>query len=287
MARGKRSANGGRISALRLYGKRALDYALPKKCALCGEVICVYDGGELCPPCLAAYSKRLAERCPVCRKDAASCACSRLRAKNLGAGVTALGFYKTSGDEIGRLVYSFKHDYSRDLTRFFARSLAARIMRSDGSRAKDALIAFPPRSPAARRKYGFDHARGLAKDTARFLGAAFCPALRRTKGGEQKALGAKEREENAADAFEVADKYADAIAGREVILVDDVATTGATLASAAKALRDAGASDVRFAVLFVAADKPQSERDGIWFEDSDAPDAESDSFDPLADDVGF
>lgn len=275
---------GKRRLALNSAGKRALDYLLPKKCPLCGEIISVYDGGELCAPCLKLYAKRLGEPCPSCRRAAGNCACSRLRTKNLGASVAALGFYKTHGDEIGRLIYTFKRDYSRDLTRFFARSLATQIMRREGAKSKYALVVFPPRSPAARRKYGFDHARCLAKETARFLGADFCPALRRTGGGEQKALDAKGREENAAEAFEVADKYADTLAGRDVILVDDVATTGATLASAANTLRAAGAANVRFAVLFLAAEKPQSESGGIWFEDEDAPDQDDD---PLADDVGF
>ena len=276
-----------RLSRARKLGKRAMDYLLPKRCALCGEVIAVYDGGELCAECLAKYSKRLAERCPVCRKEAGECACSRLRTKNLGTGVIALGFYKAPGDEIGRLVYSFKRTYSRDLTRFFARSLAARIMRGAGDAARDALVVFPPRSPEARRKYGFDHARYLARETARFLGASSAPALCRTHGGEQKSLDAREREENAAEAFEVAEKYAAAVAGRSVILVDDVATTGATLASAASALRAAGTASVRFAVLFLAAEKPQSDSGGIWFEDDDAPDGDRDAGDPFADDVGF
>ena len=280
----KSKARDRRLSLARKCGKRAIDYILPKKCALCGEVIAVYDGGELCAECLAKYSKRLAERCPVCRREAGECDCSRLRAKNLGASVIALGFYRAPGDEIGRLVYSFKRTYFRDLTRFFARSLAARIMQSEGVAARDALVAFPPRSPDARRKYGFDHARYLARETARFLGASFAPALCRTRGGEQKSLDARGREENAADAFEVAPKYAGVVAGRDVILVDDVATTGATLASAASAFRAAGAASVRFAVLFLAAEKPQSESGGIWFEDNDAPATDDD---PLADDVGF
>ena len=283
MAAGNDKTAKKRRASAKERGKRALDLLLPRKCALCGEVISVYDGGELCRACLARCAKRIAGRCPVCRRDAATCACSRLRAKNLGAGAVALGFYKSPDDEVGRLVYALKREYDRDLIRFFARSLAAEIMKSEGVRAKDALVAFPPRSAEARRKYGFDHARLLAKETAKYLGAQFCPALRRKKGGEQKTLDAAGREANAEGAFAVADKYAQTLAGRDVILIDDVATTGATLASAADALRAVQRARVRFAVLFVAAEKPQSERSGIWFEDDD----EVDDGDPLADDVGF
>ena len=70
-----------------------------------------------------------------------------------------------------------------------------------------------------------------------------------------------------------------------MILVDDVATTGATLAAAARVLREAGAADVRFAVLFLAGERPP-EGGGLWFEEDDDGDIPGE-VDPLADDVGF
>lgn len=272
--------------------KRSADFILPKICPLCGEIISVFDEGELCAACLPRYSKRIAEKCAVCRREASVCDCSRLRVANLGANVAALGFYKSPTDEAGRMIYALKREYSRDLIRFFARSLAGQILRVAGEGSRNAIVTFPPRSAAARREYGFDHARKLAKATAKYLGASFCPALRRTRGGEQKALGAADRADNAIGAFEAVPGRTGEIAGRDVILIDDVATTGATLASAANSLKNAGAATVRFAVLLVAAERPQSERQGLWFEEDDAPGGEriGDLFadeDPLADDVGF
>ena len=288
-ARNETSPTTGEITAkkrtaarAKAAARRAVDLIFPRKCALCGEIIELYRPGELCEDCFALYEKRTSVRCPVCRRDAGSCVCSRLRVRNLGANVTALGFYKSAGDEVGRLIYSFKREYSRDLTRFFSRSLASAVMRFSAGNVSDAIVTFPPRSASALRKYGFDHARALARETARYLGADFARTLVRRGGSEQKKLDAAEREKNVGGVFEALSERA--VAGRRVILVDDVATTGATLAEAARVLLASGAVDVRFAVLFLTEKKPQQDSGGIWFED-DSPDEPID--DPTADDVGF
>ena len=272
--------------------RRAIDFVFPRRCALCGEVLLLFREGELCPDCLALYERRAAKRCPVCRRSAAECACSRLRTQNLGAGVAAIGFYETSGDEIGRLIYSFKRRYSRDLTRFFARSLAIAAAKKYGRDVSSAIVTFPPRSAFAVKKYGFDHAKYLARESARYLGAEFAETLVRRGGTEQKKLDAAGRSENVSGVFAPIPGVASRLGGesdpsakRLVILVDDVATTGATLSEAARVLRDALSAEVRFAVLFLAAERDKGDGGELWFEeaDGDLPDES----DPLSDDVGF
>lgn len=275
------------IASAKAVARRTLDFFLPKKCALCDGVMLLFDESELCPDCLAVYTERLEEKCPVCRLKARDCLCSYNRARNLGTKLSTLGFYKDPKDPVGKLVYTFKHRRLRDLTRFFSRSLAAELMRNGGPAIKDVLVVYPPRSASGLKKYGFDHSYYLAKETARYLGAAFCPALERTSGTEQKKLDSEQRRKNAIGAFRVSPKYADDIRGRRIILIDDVATTGATLAGAAETLLAAGAADVSFASLFITAEKPISEREGIWFEQDDDTEIPEDDFDPFEDDVGF
>jgi predicted amidophosphoribosyltransferase len=53
-----------------------------------------------------------------------------------------------------------------------------------------------------------------------------------------------ERERNLADAFSVAQTHATSLSGKHVWLIDDVATTGATLDACARALKAAGAATV-------------------------------------------
>lgn len=265
---------------LSTLGRRTLDFLLPQTCALCGGVMPLFGEGELCTDCLRLYSDRISKVCTFCRKSAGDCRCPSRRHQNLIPPPTALGFYESPGDEVGRLVYSFKRRYSRSLTRFFARSLAAQLRRCspDGR----AFVTYPPRSHEALRKYGFDQSRALARETARYLGLEAIPALRRLSGGEQKKLSAESRAENISGAFAHNSKYP--LAGKRVILVDDIATTGATLAEAARVLRAAGASDVRFAVLFVTAGQRKPRDHGLWFEDDG--DAQEE-YDLLSEDVGF
>ena len=283
----------------RAFARRTLDVVFPKHCVLCGEILEVYREGEMCDACIALYEQRVVKPCPVCGGSVSGCFCSRHRIENLGVEVASIGFYENAEDQIGQLIYSFKRNYSRDLTRFFARSLAARIFRTVGQDAEGAIVTYPPRSVSASQKYGFDHAKYLARETAKYLGATFDIALVRRGGTEQKKLDAASRAENVAGVFalrpgllrrstgERGEK--DGIAGRRVILIDDVSTTGATLAEAAKVLREGGAADVRFAALFLTAERAKEKSEGIWFEDENMSDTRfSDAdFDLLSDDVGF
>ena len=72
------------------------------------------------------------------------------------------------------------------------------------------------------------------------------PCLERIHGADtaQKTLGAVERAENAQESYRLSHKYADAVRGRRVMIIDDIATTGATLAACASMLEEAGAACV-------------------------------------------
>jgi predicted amidophosphoribosyltransferase len=104
-----------------------------------------------------------------------------------------------------------------------------------------------PAAPARRRRRGFDHADVLAGALARRTGLPRVRALRRRGGARQ--LGAGRRERLTAGRLDV---VATGPAPPVALLVDDVHTTGATLAACARALRAAGAEDVR-AVTYARA----------------------------------
>ncbi len=116
--------------------------------------------------------------------------------------------------------------------------------------SRPSALVWVPSSRRAVRARGYDHARRLATRAATLLGVPAVPALGLARRvADQSGLGAEQRALNLAGAFRLRPSAASALAGRRVVLVDDVMTTGATLAEAARALRAAGVSVAGAAVV--------------------------------------
>jgi ComF family protein len=110
----------------------------------------------------------------------------------------------------------------------------------------DVVVPVPIHAERERRR-GFDQAALIAEVAARELGLPLVRAVERTRSTmAQFELGRDERAANVASAFRVPPDPAttDAVGGRWILLIDDVVTTGATLAATAEALETAGARAV-------------------------------------------
>ena len=102
------------------------------------------------------------------------------------------------------------------------------------------VVTWVPLARRRRAERGYDQARALAGAVARELGLPLTPLVRRTvRTAPQARRGAEERREAMRGAF----TSIRAVPSR-VVLVDDVLTTGATLASCATALVEGGAREV-------------------------------------------
>lgn len=104
----------------------------------------------------------------------------------------------------------------------------------------------------------FNQAQILANEVARRSGKLVAPlALERTRATRsQVGLSRRERERNVSGAFAVRAGQTAALAGKAVLLIDDVMTTGATASAAARVLKKAGASRVDVLVLAIAGSTP-------------------------------
>ena len=132
-----------------------------------------------------------------------------------------------------------------------AEVLAAGVADAAGQAGEGAVtLTWVPMPPERLRERGIDHGRALAEAAARLLGQPCRQLLQRRPGSSrhtQRGLNAEERRRNVADAF-----LCPAPPPARVLLVDDVRTTGATLAACRECLLQAGAEEVAAVTATVA-----------------------------------
>jgi len=211
-----------------------LDLVYPPRCALCER-----HGEWLCDRCLAGLPRADGRRCRGCWLPLPGPSC-RACEERPPAFSTLRSVFRYEG-EVRRLVHAFKFGGQSVL----GRPLAALLVDAWRGWGMDADVAVPvPLTAARARLRGYNQALLLAREVARGIGVRPAEALRRTGRAAPQATsaGAEERRRNVAGAFAVRDGAA--VAGRKVLLVDDVATTGATLNACAEALLAAGAARV-------------------------------------------
>ncbi|MBP6630004.1 MAG: ComF family protein [Kofleriaceae bacterium] len=225
----------------------ALDVVLPvlfpQPCPGCAQVGPGLSQLGLCPPCAGALVE-LGPCCPACAEPLAGpvgVVCARcMRAPlPLGAITAPWRYGGPLADALQRLKFAGQAWVARGLAPAVGPFLDAVVEAG----AIDVIVPVPLHWWRRTRR-GFDQAALLA--AAARPPAPVRPAmLRRVRPTRpQLELGRAARANNLVGAFVVPRRHRAALAGRRVLLVDDVVTTGATMAAAATALRRAGAAEV-------------------------------------------
>ncbi len=219
------------------------------RCAGCGERLSP-GTGILCDDCRTTYEAEKERACPYCGQFLPTCRCagSFLEKNGVRRLVKLFRYYPNDAEAVtNRMIYLLKHRAPRPLVSLFARDLAEAI-RPELNGQLRAIVTFAPRSRRARHRDGLDHMRYLSRAVARELRVEWRPLLVRHGGGEQKKRATKqERMRNMKNAYSCIGK--EDIKGCQIILLDDVVTSGATLLFASRVLRRAGAKRVTAAVL--------------------------------------
>ncbi|HZZ67407.1 MAG TPA: ComF family protein [Phenylobacterium sp.] len=190
--------------------------------------------GPVCDGCGTPFEFEIGSRCAQCLAkphafDSARAAC----------------LY----DEFSREpILKLKHADRADLAPLFARwlSRAARPLIEEAD-----AIAPVPLHPSRLLSRRYNQAAEIARPLARLTGVGYLPdaLVRRRATGTQGGKSGVGRKRNVAGAFEVPPRRAHRVAGKRILLIDDVMTTGATAEGCARALKAAGALRVDVAVV--------------------------------------
>ncbi len=235
---------------------KILDLIFPPKCSGCGDLL-KYDvmDSAFCTICKVKWEQEKS----FTSDKAAGVAVRRLASEpdaDDGRYAMYLVNYKVGerADIVDRIIMKLKDTANRRVVEFCAAELAsliragAPIVCEGGLLHEDAVITWIPRSRRARNNAGFDHMEYVARALSEKLDIPTLKLLVRTfSGKEQKHLGAADRMINAKRSIKLAPDAS--LGSKTVILIDDIVTTGASVAAASDVLCEGGARQVICAVI--------------------------------------
>ena len=210
-----------------------LDLIFPRTCAGCGQ-----ERGYLCDECESAIRRLEPPQCSVCSAPNRSSLCAWCKSANQPFnGITAP--YRWTG-VVQELVYSLKYRNVRGSAPRLAELMSAHL--AEKSITAD-MVAPVPLHPSRERERGYNQSELLAQGISKSTGIPIANGvLARTRNTPPQVSMStpEERRKNVVGAFECVGD----VAGKRVLLVDDVVTTGATVAECSAQLRNAGAVSV-------------------------------------------
>ena len=212
-----------------------LQVLFPPKCVLCRKVL----------------SKEETDLCRNCRELQPKYPDVKIKLSFL-AQWTGLWYYK---ENVRLSILRYKFSGRRSYAAAYGRLLAMKLL-EEGWDTPD-VLTWIPISRQRKWKRGYDQVELFGKVLAEELGLELVSTLKKIRNTQpQSTMGSvAHRKANILGAFIVTDP--ELIRGKQVLLLDDILTTGATASECARMLLTAGAKEVKLATLAVASHETQ------------------------------
>ncbi|WP_458406804.1 ComF family protein [Anaerotignum sp.] len=229
--------------------KKLLDLFFPPRCAVCGEVLTLEErNGFLCHECAEEIPYFPKEKCPHCGGETNNTGFCDFCVKHYAFESACAAFpYETVRDAI----HLFKYDGDKTIGYGLGELMAEYLLKyHEELLVKTDIMVSVPLHPKKEKFRGFNQTHILCERISEKTGLVFGKKVleRKRETIAQSELNPEERKLNLKDAFGVT---AD-VAGKRVLLVDDIFTTGTTCNECATALYRAGAQEVMVFALSAA-----------------------------------
>ncbi|MFA5086507.1 MAG: ComF family protein [Candidatus Paceibacterota bacterium] len=209
------------------------DIVFPKKCINCRR-----EGSYLCEDCLSLVEINPFRYC-LCEKMEKKDKCDRCKDKNLDKLFSASSF---KNKIVKESIHRFKYGYIKDLAKSLALIILSHLQIVDAEIDRSFIIIPVPLSNKKKRRRGFNQSEEIGKIISEATGIPLLSdALVKIKEtSPQMELGREERLKNLRECFEAKTNFKN----KNIILLDDVYTTGSTLEECARVIKLAGAEKV-------------------------------------------
>ncbi len=204
---------------------------------------CKTEGVYLCLACQNKLSNP-EEHCPICAKPSMlgqvhpNCASSNIALKAI---MVAADYEQES---VRNLIWHLKYNYVKSIAQVLALILTDHLVKRDLLNYFANAVVIPVPLHKKRLKLrGFNQADLIAENFSKLTGLEYKPILKRARNTKSQVdLEREQRFKNVEDAFSAI--ATPSLGERKIILIDDVATTGATLNECAKVLRNQEPSEI-------------------------------------------
>lgn len=215
-----------------------LNLVFPPKCILCERIL----------------GKNETDLCRICRVESPWCAKNNLKFTFLDSW-TAVWYYKGN---IRKSLHRYKFRRARHYAPAYGRLLAMKILK-EYPEGFDVLTWIPV-SKFRKFTRGYDQVELLAEAVGKELGMKPACTMQKVRHNrpQSRISGAAKRRANVLGVYRAAEP--ESLAGKRVLLLDDIVTTGATAAEAARVLLTAGAKEVHLGCIAAAIHHKQDKR---------------------------